>query len=330
MASPGFWDDKGKSAKVLAEAKTLKALVKPWEELRTALADARELAELAGGENDASVLSGVEKDLPGLLSRLEAFELKTLLSEPHDPYGAYLILHAGAGGTEACDWAGILARMYTRWAEGHGYAVQVVDQTDGEEAGIRSCTLRIEGEWAFGYLKAERGVHRLVRISPFDANKRRHTTFASVDVLPVLEEAPEIVVNEKDVRVDTYRAGGAGGQHVNKTDSAVRLTHLPTGIVVACQNERSQHANRKVAYEILHARIAQLEADKQASETQRMYGEKGEIAWGSQIRSYVMQPYVLVNDHRTELKTGNAQKVLDGDIDPFIDAWLRARMGAKR
>ena len=325
MSAPGFWEDKGRSAKVLEEAKALKAAVKPYDEMTAALADAGELAGMAADEGDAATLGGIEREFPDLSRRLDAYELQALLSEPHDARGAFVDIHAGAGGTEACDWASMLVRMYTRWAEGHGYRVRVMDLLDGDEAGIRSCTLQVEGAWAYGRLKAERGVHRLVRISPYDANKRRHTTFASVDILPVLDEEADIVINDKDLRVDTYRSGGAGGQHVNKTESAVRITHLPTGVVVACQNERSQHANRKMAMTILYARLVQLEVDKQSAEVQRLYGEKGEIAWGHQIRSYVMQPYVMVKDHRTDHQTSDAQGVLDGDLDAFIDAYLRAR-----
>ena len=327
MAAPGFWDDKARSAKVLEELKALKSLVKPFEELSSALSDARELSGMAAAEGDAGTLAGVEQEIPSLASRLDVFERQALLSEPNDSRGAFVDVHAGAGGTEACDWAQMLVRMYTRWAEAQGYAVKVVDVLEGEEAGLRSCTLRVEGEWAFGRLKSERGVHRLVRISPYDANKRRHTTFSSVDVLPILEEETELVINEKDLKIDTFRAGGKGGQHVNVPDSAVRIPHLPTGLVVSCQNERSQHANRKSAMAVLYARLVQLEADKQRSEMQRLYGEKGEIAWGNQIRSYVLQPYSLVKDARTACETSNVQKVLDGEIDAFIDAYLRMRTG---
>ena len=329
MASPGFWEDKGASPKVLASVRALGAILKPYDERAKDLRSNRELAELAAGENDAMALGQVEAEVPSLASRFVAFEFQTLLTDPDDPKAAFLDIHAGAGGTEACDWAQMLARMYTRWAETKGYRVQIVDVLDGEGAGYRSITLRIEGEWAFGRLKSERGVHRLVRISPFDANQRRHTTFASLDVLPVLPEAPDIVINDKDLRVDTYRAGGAGGQHVNKTDSAVRLTHLPTGIVVACQNERSQHANRATAMEILYGRLKQREADLQQSEVQRLYGEKGEIAWGHQIRSYVLQPYTMVKDHRTDQQSTDAQGVLDGELDPFMNAFLRRKTGGK-
>ena len=325
MAAPGFWEDKAGSAKVLEEAKSLKGLLKPHGEIAKAIGDAADLAAMAAEEGDLPVLAGVEAELPGLAARFGAFEMQILLSEPDDARSAFVDIHAGAGGTEACDWAQMLVRMVTRWADAHGCRVRVMDSLAGDEAGLRSCTLRVDGDFAYGRLKAERGVHRLVRISPYDANKRRHTTFASVDVLPVLEDAADIVVDEKDLRIDTYRSGGAGGQHVNKTESAIRITHLPSGIVVACQNERSQHANRKVAMEILHARLKQLEADKQSSEIQRLYGEKGEIAWGHQIRSYVMQPYVMVKDHRTGHESPNAAEVLDGDLDGFIDAYLRQR-----
>ena len=327
MASPGFWDDKGASPKVLASVRTLGAILKPHDELEKALREARELAEMAAAEGDATALKQVEDEIPSLSARFSTFELQTLLSDPDDVRACFMDVHAGAGGTEACDWAQMLVRMYLRWSERQGYKVQIVDLLEGDGAGYRSCTLKIEGEWAYGRLKSERGVHRLVRISPFDANQRRHTTFASVDILPMMPEDPDIVINPKDLRVDTYRSGGAGGQHVNKTDSAVRLTHLPTGIVVACQNERSQHANRATAMEILYGRLKQREADKKRNELQRLYGEKGEIAWGHQIRSYVMQPYTMVKDHLTDQQTGDAAAVLDGGIDPFIDAYLRKNSG---
>ena len=251
------------------------------------------------------------------------FEVQSLLSGKFDMNNAYLNLHAGAGGTESCDWADMLLRMYRRYCESHGFDVNVLDYLAGEEAGIKSVTFLVSGPYAYGYLKAERGVHRLVRISPFDSNKRRHTSFASLDVVAEIDDSVEITIDEKDLRVDTYRSGGAGGQHVNKTDSAVRLTHIPSGVVVACQAERSQHSNRERAMKMLMARLYEMEADKKRKEMEKYYGDKGEIAWGRQIRSYVLQPYMMVKDHRTEYEVGDAMRVLDGDLDGFIEAYLK-------
>ena len=325
MTSPTFWNDQEKAREVISELKGLNTVLKPFEDLVRQAGNLEASIELAEEADTRDFDDEIRAACRQAESDFDAFEFRSMLGGPNDHCNAFVTIHAGAGGTEACDWAQMLVRMVTRWSEAQGFRVRIVDLLDGDEAGYRSCTLRIEGDFAYGRLKAERGVHRLVRISPYDANKRRHTTFASVDVLPVLEADPDIVVDEKDLRIDTYRAGGAGGQHVNKTESAVRITHLPTGVVVACQNERSQHANRKVAMEILHARLRQLEADKQSSEIQRLYGEKGEIAWGHQIRSYVMQPYTMVKDHRTGCETSAVQKVLDGGIDAFIDAYLKQR-----
>jgi len=250
-------------------------------------------------------------------------ETRGLLGGPMDAHNAYLTLHAGAGGTESCDWADMLLRMYTRYLEKKGFGYQTLDVQPGEEAGVKSATLLVTGPYAYGYLKAERGVHRLVRISPFDSNQRRHTSFAALDVTAEIDDTVEIEINEKDLRVDTYRSGGAGGQHVNKTDSAIRIVHLPTGTVVACQAERSQHANRDKAMKMLKARLYEMEQDKKKKEMDQFYGEKGEIAWGRQIRSYVLQPYRMVKDLRTGVETSQTQDVLDGDLDAFIEAWLR-------
>jgi peptide chain release factor 2 len=247
-----------------------------------------------------------------------------MLGDPHDRASAIMMIHAGAGGTESCDWVAMLLRMYRRWAEQRNYAVEVLDMTPGEEAGFRSVTLSVKGDYAYGYLKAERGVHRLVRISPFDANKRRHTSFASADVVPEMEGEQEVEIDEDDLRIDTFRAHGAGGQHVNKTDSAVRITHLPTGIVVQCQNERSQHKNRVTAMRVLTARVAEHFRRIREEELAKERGEKQEIGWGSQIRSYVFQPYQMVKDHRTKHETGNIQAVMDGDVQPFIESFLRS------
>ena len=285
------------------------------------------MLELAEAEGDQSQKQAALAELETGLRRIETdfdqLELRLLLSGRFDANNAYLSLHAGAGGTESCDWTGMLLRMYRRYCEQHDFEVEIMDYLPGEEAGVKSVTFLVRGPYAYGYLKAERGVHRLVRISPFDANKRRHTSFASLDVVAEVDEAIEIDIDEKDLRVDTYRSGGAGGQHVNKTDSAVRLTHLPTGIVVACQAERSQHSNRARAMKMLTAKLYEYEADKKRKEMEKFYGDKGEIAWGHQIRSYVLQPYTMVKDHRTNEETGQVDAVLDGDLDRFIKAYLK-------
>ncbi len=281
------------------------------------------LSEMAAAEGDDEALKDILKDLESLKDEIAKAELETLLSGPHDRLNAIVTIHAGAGGTEAQDWADMLLRMYLRWAEKQGFSVKLLDLMSGEEAGIKGATFLASGLYAYGNLKSEAGVHRLVRISPFDASGRRHTSFASVFVAPELDESIEIEINEKDLRIDTYRASGAGGQHVNKTSSAVRITHLPTGIVVQCQNERSQHKNKAIAMKILLGRLYELEQRKKDTEKQKIHGNKKEIAWGSQIRSYILQPYQLVKDHRTELETGNVGAVLDGEIGPFIESYLK-------
>jgi peptide chain release factor 2 len=275
------------------------------------------------GDEDASLAAELETELKRLESETSRFELATLLSGPHDRSGAIVEINSGAGGTESCDWVEMLLRMYLRWAQDHGYQAEVLDENPGEVTGFKSVTFQVAGPNAYGYLQAERGVHRLVRISPFDANKRRHTSFASVDVLPEVEEADEIAINPDDLRIDTYRSSGAGGQHVNKTDSAVRITHIPTGIVVSCQNERSQHKNRASAMKVLQARLVERERRETAAKLAELRGEQQAIEWGSQIRSYVFQPYTLVKDHRTGYETGDIIRTMDGAIDPFIEAYLR-------
>lgn len=291
--------------------------------------DVEVLLELVAEESDPAQLTAELKDaaeqVEALTKQSEALEFKSLLNEPFDPNNAYLTLHAGAGGTESCDWADILFRMYSRYAEKHGFQCDVLDQLPGEEAGLKSVTLLISGPYAYGYLKNERGVHRLVRISPFDSNSRRHTSFVALDVVAEVDDSIDVEIRDEDLRVDTYRSSGAGGQHVNTTDSAVRLTHMPTGIVVQCQAERSQHANRDKAMNMLRAKIYEYEQDQQKKEMEKFYGDKGEIAWGSQIRSYVMQPYTMVKDHRTNTEIGNVQGVLDGDLDRLIEAQMKNR-----
>lgn len=277
-------------------------------------------------EEDSSFTEELEQNLRTFQGKLDKFELKTLLNQPHDHCNAYLSIHAGAGGTESCDWVAMLLRMYLRWMEKNGYTQDTVDLQPGEEAGIKRVVLHVKGERAYGYLCGEAGVHRLVRISPFDANQRRHTSFAAVDVLPEIEEEGEVEIREEDLKTETFRAGGAGGQHVNKTSSAVRIIHIPTGIVIQCQNERSQHQNRRTAMNMLKARLYQLKEAERMKQLAQLYDEKGEIAWGYQIRSYVLHPYNLVKDLRTGKETSNARAVLDGDIDAFLDAYLRYRL----
>ena len=324
-----FWNDNQRAQDHLRKLKDLRRAFEPWERLEREVNDSLEMAELLKAEPDAAMAAELEESAGALEKRVDELEFRNMLSDPDDVVGCFLEIHPGAGGTESCDWANMLLRMYTRWAERKGYAVKLVDILPGDEAGITRATISVEGEYAFGYLKAESGVHRLVRISPFDANKRRHTSFASVTATPDIEDEVEVDINEKDLRIDTYRSSGAGGQHVNVTDSAVRITHIPTKIVVSCQNERSQHKNRATAMKILRARLYQHNKLQKEAEQAAKAGVKKEIAWGSQIRSYVFQPYQMVKDLRTDHETSSIDVVMDGDLDPFIEAYLKSRMGGK-
>ncbi|MGE5599543.1 MAG: peptide chain release factor 2 [Bacteroidota bacterium] len=322
-ARPDLWSDAQGAQRIMQEMNRLKAQVEKVNRIEIAVRDLTELAELAAEEGDADSLGEIAADLPQLIRRVNELELTTLLGGEYDRRNAYLTIHPGAGGTESQDWANMLYRMYVRWAERQGYEVELIDLLPGDEAGIKSATLQIRGELAYGYLKGEKGVHRLVRISPFDANARRHTSFASVDVVPEVDEDIPVEIRPEDLKIDTYRSGGAGGQYVNKTESAIRLTHLPTGIVVACQNERSQIQNRAKAMMLLRAKLADHYRREQEKKLAEIKGEYTEIAWGNQIRSYVFCPYTMVKDHRTEAETGNVQAVMDGEIDMFIEAYLR-------
>jgi peptide chain release factor 2 len=329
MAAPGFWSDQEGALKTVQSLKGLKAVLEPAGEIARGLDEARLMAEMASEERNAAALEQIASDLHGVESKLDRLQFMALLSRPDDPKNCYFSIHAGAGGTESCDWTSMLLRMYTRYIERAGWTATIIDSVEGEEAGLRSVTLKVVGPYVFGRLSAEAGVHRLVRISPFDSAARRHTSFASVDCLPEIADTGELVVDEEELKVDFFRAGGAGGQHVNKTSSAVRLTHIPTGIVVQCQNERSQHQNRAIAMEMLLAKLKRLKEAQRDKEIAKLYGQKGEIAWGNQIRSYVLQPYTLVKDHRTDYETGKVQNVLDGDLDAFIESELHRRAAAR-
>lgn len=327
MAREDFWSDQDAANKVISQLKPRKAIVEEIQSLEARYADAHTLFEMAREEQDEESLQEADAESLLLKEAVTELELKTLLSGEFDAGNCFLSIHSGAGGTESCDWVSMLRRLFLRWAERHKFKARVLDELPGEEAGLKSVTIYIAGAWAYGYLRSEIGVHRLVRISPFDAKNRRHTSFASVDISPEVEEVA-VDINEADLRIDTYRASGAGGQHVNTTDSAVRITHEPTGIVVQCQNERSQHSNRARAMKVLASRLLQHEKQKREAEIAKISGEKGEIGFGSQIRSYVLAPYKLVKDHRTEEESGNVDAVLDGDLDRFTEAFLR--LSAKR
>ena len=328
MSEPNFWDNQEMAQKIVSQLSAVKSVIGPVSKVYSDIKNLSDFFELASSEEDKESLVAIEADLSEVQKLCEKIELQGLLSRPEDSKNCYFSIHAGAGGTESCDWVSMLLRMYSRFFELSGYKFSELDITPGEEVGIRSVTLNVKGPFAFGRLSCETGVHRLVRISPFDSQKRRHTSFAAVDCLPEFDEDIQVDIDDDDLRIDFYRAGGAGGQHVNKTSSAVRITHLSTGIVVQCQNERSQHKNKAQAMNMLKAKLYMLEQQKRDDHIAKLYGDKGEIAWGNQIRSYVFNPYRLVKDHRTHEEVGNLERVMDGDIDMFIDAYLKMKKRA--
>lgn len=327
-ASPDIWNDPAAAKTVMRDLASLRDQVDTWNVLSREVTDARELLEMAAESDDQEMIAEIAADADRLSKRYDELEFQLALGGPYDRNDAILSIHAGVGGTEAQDWAQMLTRMYLRWIERHGYGNEITNQLEGEEAGIKTVTIEVSGPWAYGYLKAERGVHRLVRISPFDASARRHTSFALVEVLPVIDDDIEIQIKPEDVKMDVYRSGGAGGQHMQKNSTAVRLTHIPTGIVVTCQNERSQLQNRASAMRVLRGKLFDIELQKIEEEQARLKGKHVEAGWGNQIRSYVLQPYQMVKDLRTDVETGNTTAVLDGELDPFIEAWLKEQVGA--
>lgn len=323
MEAPGFWDNPEESQKIMKELRNLEEEVKTYDSLERSREDILTMIEMANEEEDASLLDEIKEMLEAFVETVDGMRTRLLLSGEYDKCNAILRLNAGAGGTESCDWAGMLYRMYTKWSDSHGYTYEVLDFLDGDEAGIKSITIQINGENAYGYLKSEHGIHRLVRISPFNAAGKRQTSFVSCDVMPDIEEDLDVEVNDDDIRIDTYRSSGAGGQHINKTSSAIRITHFPTGIVVTCQNERSQFQNKDKAMQMLKAKLYMLKQQENADKAAGIRGEQKENGWGSQIRSYVLQPYTMIKDHRTGYESGNAQSVLDGGIDGFMSAYLK-------
>lgn len=325
MEAPGFWDDPDRSNKLMKELKQLKDTVDECNGLKTQYEDIETLIEMGYEAQDAEMIPEIREELDRFIEAFETLRIGTLLSEEYDKCNAILKLNAGAGGTESCDWAGMLYRMYTRWAERKGFSIDVLDFLNGDEAGIKSITFQVNGENAYGYLKSEKGVHRLVRISPFNAQGKRQTSFVSLDVMPDIEEDLDVEINEDDLRIDTYRSSGAGGQHINKTSSAIRITHIPTGTVVQCQNERSQFQNKDKAMQMLKAKLFLLKQEANAEKLSDIRGEVKDIGWGNQIRSYVMQPYTMVKDHRTNFESGNVDAVMDGGLDGFINAFLKWR-----
>ncbi len=326
MAAPDFWDDNDKAQALIAEMNGVKSSVDQYTALQNEYDELEMMIELAEEEGDEALAEEIGGSVAGLVKKLEDFELQLLLNQPYDKMNAILELHPGAGGTESQDWGQMLLRMYTRWAEKRGFKVETLDYLPGDEAGIKSVTLLIKGYNAYGYLKTEKGVHRLVRISPFDASGRRHTSFVSCDVVPEISDDVEVDIRTEDLKIDTYRASGAGGQHINTTDSAVRITHIPTGIVVTCQNERSQIKNRERSMTMLRSKLYERKIEEQQKQLDEIRGEQSDIAWGSQIRSYVFHPYSMVKDHRTSVETGNVGAVMDGDLDAFIDGYLRSQI----
>jgi peptide chain release factor 2 len=326
MTFPDFWDDNEKAQSVISELNAVKSVVEQYDRLNGEQEELQMMLELAEEESDESLAADIVSGVQELLRKVSEFELQLLLNQPYDKLNAILELHPGAGGTESQDWGLMLYRMYTRWAEKRGFKVELLDYLPGDEAGIKSVTILVKGYNAYGYLKAEKGVHRLVRISPFDSAGRRHTSFASCDVMPEIDDDIEIEIRNEDLKVDTYRASGAGGQHVNKTESAIRITHIPSGIVVACQQERSQIQNRERAMKMLRSKLYERKIEEQMKELAEIRGEQSDIAWGSQIRSYVFHPYSMVKDHRTSVETGNVGAVMDGDLDAFIDGFLRSQI----
>ncbi|MFH1379996.1 MAG: peptide chain release factor 2 [bacterium] len=325
-AQPDFWNDPRHAQRIMQELNGIKNLVGSFEKLEQEYHDAETYIDLAQEEKDTSLDQEIQNHITKLTADIDALDFQSKLSGTYDPFNAIVTLHSGAGGTEACDWAEMLLRMYQRWAEKKGYKTEIFDIIPGDEAGIKRITFVIKGLYAYGYLKSEIGIHRLVRISPFDSNKRRHTSFASCDVIPELDETITVDIKDADLRIDTYRASGHGGQHVNKTDSAVRITHMPTGIVVQCQSERSQFKNKSTAMKFLKARLIELEEEKKRAEVEKHYDDQGQIAWGSQIRSYVFMPYQMVKDHRTGFEIGNVESVMNGDIDGFMQAYLNHKI----